>query len=241
MKSSASPWCFPVLADGTKLKPMVIFKRKRKPNVNFPHGALVHFHENAWMDEAGVRLWIDKIWRKRPGHANNSSLLIWDSFRSHTTEVIKNHLKECKVQTAVIPGGLTSILQPLDVCLNKPFKDYLREEWNEWMTNGQKYYTRGGCMRAPSLQTLCQFVINAWCKVKTETVIKSFKKCPISNALDGTEDDALWEQSDCEGGTDALVEQHTDDDYIFPEDIADSPILQRLPESSSDESDALSL
>ena len=32
---------------------------------------------------------------------------------------------------AVIPGGLTSIVQPLDVCLNKPFKDHLRSKWSE--------------------------------------------------------------------------------------------------------------
>ncbi|KFD50705.1 hypothetical protein M513_08361, partial [Trichuris suis] len=42
------------LADGTKLKPMVIFKRKKKPNVAFPSGVFVHFHKSGWMDEDGV-------------------------------------------------------------------------------------------------------------------------------------------------------------------------------------------
>jgi hypothetical protein len=32
--------------------------------------------------------------------------------------------------------------------------------------------------------------------VKTETVFKSFKKCGISNSLDGTEDNLLFEDSD---------------------------------------------
>ena len=27
----------------------------------------------------------------------------------------------------LIPGGLTSVVQPLDVCLNKPFKDLIRQ------------------------------------------------------------------------------------------------------------------
>ena len=55
------------MADGTKLEPMVIFKRKTKPKITFPPGVLVHFHEKGWMDEGGVKLWIEKIWNRRPG------------------------------------------------------------------------------------------------------------------------------------------------------------------------------
>ena len=40
------------MADGTKLKPMVIFKRKTLPKENFPPGVLVHCHPKGWMDEA---------------------------------------------------------------------------------------------------------------------------------------------------------------------------------------------
>ncbi|KFD64421.1 hypothetical protein M514_23445 [Trichuris suis] len=65
----------------------------------------------------------------------------------------------------------------------------MREQWKEWMANGQKSYTAGGRMRTPSLSLLCQFVINAWSKVKMETVMKSSRKCSISTALDGTGDD----------------------------------------------------
>ena len=34
---------------------------------------------------------------------------------------------------AVIPGGLTKKLQPLDIAVNKPFKDQLRAKWENWM------------------------------------------------------------------------------------------------------------
>ena len=37
---------------------------------------------------------------------------------------------------------------------------------------------------------------NSWQWVNSETIVKSFKKCGISNALDGTEDDILYEESD---------------------------------------------
>ncbi|KFD61327.1 hypothetical protein M514_26460 [Trichuris suis] len=117
-----------------KLNPMVMLKRKR-PKEDFPSGVFVHFHEKGWTDEQGVRLCIDNIWKKRPGHPNSRSLVGWNSFRSRVTEGVKSHLKECKTETVVIPAELTSLLQPLDVCINKPFKNYVREEWKVWMAN----------------------------------------------------------------------------------------------------------
>ena len=185
------------MADGTKLKPMVIFKRKTKPKINFPSGVFVHFHEKGWMDENGIKLWIENIWNRRPGGIKKQqSLLVWDMFRSHITKNSKDRLSRHNTEIAVIPGGLTSLLQPLDVSLNKPFKDYVREEWNNWMQNEEKSFTKGGSMRAASLDVLCEMVIKSWDKVKTESVVKSFKKCGISNAMDGTEDDLLYESED---------------------------------------------
>ena len=64
------------LADGTKLKPMVIFHRKTMPKDKFCPGVLVHVHPRGWMDEDGVKLWIEKVWRTRPGGASNSKSLL---------------------------------------------------------------------------------------------------------------------------------------------------------------------
>ena len=47
-------------------------------------------------------------------------MLVWDSFSAHLIDQAKQHLKENNTSTAVIPGGLTSVIQPLDVSLNKP-------------------------------------------------------------------------------------------------------------------------
>ena len=46
-----------------------------------------------------------------------------DSFKAHKTGQVKRSFKSENTDLAVISGGLTSVLQPLDVCLNKPFKD----------------------------------------------------------------------------------------------------------------------
>ena len=48
-------------------------------------------------------------------------------------------------------------------------------------------------MKAASFPTVCQWVKEAWSEIASEIVVRSFKKCGISNAMDGTEDDMLWE------------------------------------------------
>ena len=110
------------------------------------------------------------------GFANTQSLLVWDSFSAHLTDTVKQQLHENKTATAVIPGGLTSLVQPLDVCLNKPFKDRLREKWMTWMMSGEKTFTPGGQLRAASLVTVCQWVKESWQELSKEMVERSFKK-----------------------------------------------------------------
>ena len=50
-----------------KLPPMIIFKRKTMPKEEIPSGVSVHVHEKGWMDQGGMKLWIDKVWHRRPG------------------------------------------------------------------------------------------------------------------------------------------------------------------------------
>ena len=78
------------------------------------------------MDEALVKDWLNSVWAKVGSLAKRKSLLVWDSFRGHISNAVKNKLNYLNTVPAVIPGGMTSILQPLDVCVNKPFKDIMQ-------------------------------------------------------------------------------------------------------------------
>ena len=71
-------------------------------------------------------------------------LLVWDSFRTHLTDGVKDLLDRRNVDVAVIPGCLTPVLQPLDKCINKPFKAKVRAQYKAWMVNGLFTYTPSG-------------------------------------------------------------------------------------------------
>jgi hypothetical protein len=54
-------------------------------------------------------------------------MLILDSFCGHTTEEVKKILKSTNTDQVIIPVGLTSMLQPLVVCINQQFKAALKK------------------------------------------------------------------------------------------------------------------
>lgn len=183
-------------ADGTKLPPMLIFKRKTMPKGKLPPGIFVHVQEKGWMDQTGMDLWFKRIWNKRPGALlKEPAMLVIDSFRGHLTTDVKKMAGRSKTHLVVIPGGLTSQLQPLDVSINKPFKGLMREEWNKWMQRNDTNLTPSGKVRKPTIPEVCQWVLTAWEGIKNEIVVKSFKKCGISNNLDGSEDEVIYEDS----------------------------------------------
>jgi hypothetical protein len=111
------------MADGTKLPPVIIFKLVNIPREEFPDGVIIRTNKEGWMNESEMTWWIENVWTRRARQSNNpKSLLVLDSFAAHKTEVIKRRFRGKNTALAVIPGGLTSRLQPLDVSLNKPFK-----------------------------------------------------------------------------------------------------------------------
>lgn len=166
-----------VLADGTKLTPMVIFKGKMLPK-NLPFNIVVKMQEKGWMNEDLMKVWFQEVWEKH-FKSDEKTLLIMDSFEGHKTKSIKEKCQEMNIDLAIIPGGLTSLVQPLDVCLNKPFKDRMRKKWQDWMANKEYSFTKGGNLQKPSYNLICRWILEVWNDIPIETVCNSFKKCKI--------------------------------------------------------------
>ena len=81
---------------------------------------------------------------KRPGgyFQSQSTLLILDAATCHNTEKVEENMKQNKIDTKVIHGGLTRLIQYLDTRVNSEFKRGMWERWEEWMANGVAEFTK---------------------------------------------------------------------------------------------------
>ncbi len=120
---------------GAMLPPMVIFKDTTPrwiTNVLGSQGTVVGYQKKSWMYEKLMLIWISDIWVKYT--KNRPSLLFLDTFSAHLTDKVKDAFHKSNTTTVlVIPGGCTSILQPLDVSINKPCKTSIQNSWVQYI------------------------------------------------------------------------------------------------------------
>jgi len=102
------------------------------------HANLSHACQpKAWMDEEMMNEWIDAVlqpWKEQPD-ANNPSIqphiLILDAYRVHQIRSVVNQIQSMGIEVVHIPAGRTYLCQPINVGINKPIKNRLRE--NGWI------------------------------------------------------------------------------------------------------------
>ena len=76
------------------------------------------------------------------------------------------------------------------------------------MVTGPFEFTPAGKKKAPSRNLILRWIKQSWSEIPEEMVRKSFLTCGTFNALDGTEDDAIYEvEQDNDAEEDAMDEE----------------------------------
>ena len=118
------------------------------------------------MDDRLVQDWVCMVWSSRPdgGLSRQWSMpvLVLDAFSCHKTDDTKVLLHRTNTDLIIIPFGMTSLLQPLNVSINKLFKDGLHRCWSVWIMSGEKTYTKSERMRKIDLPMICGWIIKVW-------------------------------------------------------------------------------
>jgi len=106
---------------------------------------------------------------------------------------MKNQFRKMNTELVVIPGVMTSVLQLMHISINRPFKERFRQQYLTWISDPARELTETGKIKLAAPSEVAQWVSAAWKAIPESIIIRSFKKCCISNASDGSEDDILWE------------------------------------------------
>lgn len=151
---------------------------------------------NNHVPAASQCIWDSAVWARDCSHVACWSILVLDAFRGHCADVVKTRLVDKGTDFVIVPGGMTSVFQPLDVCLNKPLKATVRSVagWPSLCphTDGRHSKVRH-CIAMPGGYRCMEILL-------ADMVRKSFRKCAISNTQDGSGDHNIFESSDKASG-----------------------------------------
>ena len=140
------------------------------------------------MDEKLMIVYLQKIWKpyvdkvtEEVGLTDTASLLVLDCFKGHTTDAVKETLEKMNTKAPIIPGGCISKVQPLDVCVNKPFKQLLRASWAQYLKRAVSSAEDGQKVKTATQQEVTDWIVSAWqaMKEKRELIRKSFQVCAL--------------------------------------------------------------
>jgi hypothetical protein len=133
-----------IAGDGMVLPSTIIFKGKHDGRIarlefaTYPAGHHYRCQEAAWMDEQVMLAWVEEVLSPYVTTAPEdiNPLLILDSYQCHMMASVVYKIQELGVEVKHIPGGCTSLCQPVDVGFNKPFKlnfSHIPKIWIKWM------------------------------------------------------------------------------------------------------------
>jgi hypothetical protein len=100
------------------------------------------------MDQKHFLDWNTKVWTpftQPPAASGHGSYMIMDEFKVHLLGTCLNAIQNTGTEVDFVIGGYTGCVQIIDKGVNRPFKSYAREEFENWMlTNlSSRHLTRG--------------------------------------------------------------------------------------------------
>ena len=113
------------------------------PAFTFPDDWSVTYTPNRWANEETTKMYIEKIIvpfvkeKRRQLHLEDDhpALVIFDVFKGQCTEDVLKMLEDNHIERVVVPANCTDRLQPLDLSVNKPAKEFLGRKFQEWFAD----------------------------------------------------------------------------------------------------------
>jgi len=167
-------------ATGVKLPPTLFIKGDETQPIQNVGGVHWFPAKKSWMNQNIFIRWIQFHFSFV---GRNSILLVFDSARSHFSAKVKDFLHAREILFAVIPGGLTGLLQPCDVVWFKQLKDHIAEKIDSWKANPNHELTRNGNPKPPTNNDMSSWLSSGWAGISTERIANSFQRCFLGDFM----------------------------------------------------------
>ena len=126
-----------IFADGEmRVLPLIFFKGKGiggsilREMLLYDPRVKVKFNPTAYANSENIQEWIEEqlvpALNCQPALNSQPALLALDLFGGHKTDNVLDTPKAHDITLSVIPASCTGIVQPLDISINRPFKDILK-------------------------------------------------------------------------------------------------------------------
>ena len=97
-----------------------------------------------------------------PEKSDQGHLLLADNYSPHLSDESRDIVtQECNGDLILIPTGCTSLVQPMDMSINCPFKVRMQELWVAWFRSHTSITCRGN-LKQPIRQDAINWVSTAW-------------------------------------------------------------------------------
>ena len=124
-------------ADGWKFKiwdrKLVLKVKKEDKELHFYRPYIVHTDGTvittqckAWMDSAGLCMWVDVLIGPWARASKRKKLVVWDSCGPHLVAAVLKVFAEWFIATQLLPVNMTDRLQVMDLVVNGPIKAHMR-------------------------------------------------------------------------------------------------------------------
>ena len=163
----------------------------------FDSRVVVKFNPKGYANSTIMLFWLEFM--LLPVLSTGPTLLVMDLFKSHSTQEIKDWLRTHGIVPSLVPGGCTGLVQPLDVSVNRPFKDILKQVIDDAVDLAERQTPAAGKKNWQSaaskmrvMMTKC--VGDAWeifNQKNRDVVIRSFRCLGSALPIDGSCDNEI--------------------------------------------------
>ena len=125
------------------------------------------------MSEALMMTWIEHCLAPHVATAPEgvTPLLFLDSYGVHKMSSVNRAINDLGVEVIILPPGCTGITQPVDIGYNKPFKNLVRDQYEEWMVKDSEDLSKPPCR-----VDIARWIVHSESVMKRSTMVNAWMR-----------------------------------------------------------------